>query len=190
MRPSVLLKDILPFALWYGLMILFALGIDLVLHSFGLVWVGRYLGYVGTFVVIFSFLYSLRKRKVIKTGSLKTYMSLHEYMAWSGSILILVHAGIHFNAILPWLATLLLLVNVASGLVAKFLLVRANETLKSDREQLLASGISAEEVAHRLHFETIAVSAMKKWRVIHLPIALMMAIFSLIHIVTVFMFSK
>ena len=190
MRPSVLLKDILPFALWYGLMVFFSFCIYLLLHSFVLVWVGRYLGYVGTFVVILGFLYSLRKRKVIQSGSLKTYLSLHEYMAWSGSILILVHAGIHFNAILPWLATLLLLANVASGLVAKFLLVRANETLKSDREQLLASGVSAEEVAHRLHFETIAVSTMKKWRVIHLPIALMLGVLSLIHIVTVFLFSK
>ena len=190
MRPSILLKDILPFALWYGLMVFFAICIDLLLHSFGLVWVGRHLGYVGTFVVIFSFLYSLRKRKVIKTGSLKTYLSLHEYMAWSGSILILVHAGIHFNAILPWLAVLLLLTNVASGLVGKFLLKRANETLTSNREALAASGLSAEEVTHQLHLEMVAVATMKKWRVIHLPIALLLGVLSLMHIVTVFMFSK
>lgn len=190
MKTSLLLKDVLPFVTWYGLMIFFAICIDIVLHSFGLVWVGRYLGYVGTFTILFSFLYSLRKRKVIKTGAPKTYLSLHEYMAWSGSILILVHAGIHFNAILPWLAILLLLINVGSGLVGKFLLKRANETLKTNREELLARGIATEEVAHQLHFESIAVDAMKKWRVIHLPIALLLGVFSLLHIVTVFMFSK
>jgi hypothetical protein len=31
-------------------------------------------------------------------------MRLHERMAWPGSLLILVHAGIHFNAVLAWLA--------------------------------------------------------------------------------------
>lgn len=190
MKPSLLLKDVLPFTLWYGLMIFLALSVDVVLHRFDLVFVGRYLGYVGTGLILLSFLYSLRKRKVIATGSPKTYLSMHEYMAWSGSILILVHAGIHFNALLPWLAVLLLLVNVGSGLVGKFLLKRANDDLQVSRQELLATGIPSEEVEKRLYFEAIFVSGMKKWRVVHLPIAMLLGIVSLLHIVTVFMFSK
>jgi UPF0716 family protein affecting phage T7 exclusion len=190
MRTSLLLKNILPFSIWFGLMIFLALCIDIVLHRFGFVWVGRYLGYLGTFAVLLSFLYSLRKRKVITTGSPKNFLAVHEYIAWAGSILILVHAGIHFHAILPWLAILMLLVNVASGLVGKFLLKSANLTLSANRQDLLAHGISEEEAAHELHFESIAVDTMKKWRVIHLPIALLLGVFSLLHIITIFMFSK
>ena len=190
MKSSLLLKDVLPFTLWYGLMIFLAIGADAVLHRLDMVFIGRYLGYVGTGLILFSFLYSLRKRKVIETGSPKTYLRMHEYMAWSGSILILVHAGIHFNALLPWLATLLLLVNVASGLVGKFLLKKASDDLQASRQEMLLTGMGSEEVEKHLHFEAIIVNGMKKWRVIHLPIALLLGIASLLHIVTVFMFSK
>ncbi len=190
MKPSLLLKDVLPFTLWYGLMIFLALCVDVVLHRFDLVYIGHNLGYVGTGLILFSFLYSLRKRKVIATGFPKTYLRKPEYMAWSGSILILVHAGIHFNALLPWLAVMLLLVNVASGLVGKFLLKRASDDLQASRQELLSSGIAMEEVEKRLYFEAIFVSGTKKWRVVHLPIALTLGIVSLLHIVTIFMFSK
>ena len=36
--------------------------------------------------------------------------------------MVLIHAGIHFNAILPWLATVAMGVNVISGMVGKLLL--------------------------------------------------------------------
>ena len=38
---------------------------------------------------------------------------------------VLIHAGIHFNAILPWLATVAMGVNVISGMVGKLLLDRS-----------------------------------------------------------------
>jgi hypothetical protein len=38
---------------------------------------------------------------------------------WLGSLMVLIHAGIHFNAILPWLATIAMGVNVISGMVGK-----------------------------------------------------------------------
>ena len=41
----------------------------------------------------------------------------------------LVHAGIHFNALLPWLATFVLMLVVALGLVGKFLLKDASASL-------------------------------------------------------------
>jgi hypothetical protein len=68
-----------------------------------LVWVGRYLGIPGTILIIGSLVYSLRKRKYITTGSAKSLLHLHEIGAWLGSLMVLLHAGIHFNAILPWL---------------------------------------------------------------------------------------
>ena len=60
---------------------------------------------------------------------------MHEYLAWIGSILILVHAGIHFNALLPWLAILMLLIAVATGLIGKFLLQKSNESLKLKKQK-------------------------------------------------------
>ena len=39
-------------------------------------------------------------------------------LAWLGSLLVLVHAGVHFNAILGWLAVGAMLINVGSGVGA------------------------------------------------------------------------
>ncbi|MBK8552254.1 MAG: hypothetical protein IPL53_14795 [Ignavibacteria bacterium] len=188
MKKSLLVKHILPFLQWYGLMILLAIVIDYFLHRLQLIQIGRYLGYAGTGLIIISFLYSLRKRKLIQSGSPKKLLMLHEYLAWGGSILILVHAGIHFNAILPWLAVLMLLIAVASGLIGKYLLKKANESLKEKRKELLDSGISLEEADKKLFFDSVTVDMMKKWRLVHYPITLMLGILSLLHIITILMF--
>ncbi|MBK6998370.1 MAG: hypothetical protein IPH31_27150 [Lewinellaceae bacterium] len=190
MKRSILIKDVLPFVIWYSLMILITIAIDYFLHYFRLVNVGLYLGYIGTFLIILSFVYSLRKRLYISTGSAKQYLRFHEYMAWAGSVMILVHAGIHFNAQLAWLAVVMLLINVASGLVGKFLLKTAGNSLSAARLALEEIGISKEETDKKLFFDAIMVNAMRKWREIHLPISLMFGILSLLHIITVFMFKK
>lgn len=190
MIQPLFVKYVLPFFQWYALMILLAIAIDYVLHHFQLVFIGRYLGLIGTLTICASFAYSLRKRKIIESGSPKKLLAMHEYLAWTGSIMLLVHAGIHFNAVLPWLAVLMLLIAVASGLVGKFLLKKANESLKERRLSFINSGISAEEVDKKLFFDSITVDLMKKWRVVHLPITLLLGFLTIMHIITILMFSK
>src|SRR3546814_17777695 len=51
-----------------------------------------------------SFCHSLRKRGVIKSSNPVRLLRLHEWLAWIGATLVLVHAGIHLNAVLTWLA--------------------------------------------------------------------------------------
>lgn len=190
MKQPLLIKHVLPFIIWYALMVFITISIDYLLHHFHLVSIGLYLGYLGTFLVIASFLYSLRKRKIIASGSPKRYLAAHEYMTWAGSIMILVHAGIHYNALLPWLAVLMLLVTVASGLVGKFLLKKSGESLRASRKNLEDTGMSKAEVDKSFFFDTVTVDIMRQWRTIHLPIALMLGILALLHIISIFMFVK
>ncbi len=190
MKKSILFKYAFPFIQWYSLMIFVTILIDYFLHRFQLVLNGNYLGFAGTFTILLSFLYSLKKRKILKTGSPKKLLNLHEYLSWLGSLMLLVHAGIHFNAILPWLAILMLLITVASGLVGKFLLKKSNENLKQKRQLLVAGGMDKEEADKKLFMDSITVDLMKQWRVAHLPITLLLLIFSLIHIVTIILFSS
>ncbi len=104
--------------------------------------------------------------------------------------MILVHAGIHFNAILPWLATMMLVVAVASGLVGKFLLKKSTESLKEKLQALVNTGISKEEAEKKLFLDSVTVDLMKKWRMVHLPITLLLVILVIMHIITIIMFSK
>jgi divalent metal cation (Fe/Co/Zn/Cd) transporter len=190
MKQSVFVKFVMPFIQWYALMIILTISIDYFLHRFQLVPNSSYLGIAGTLLIFVSFIYSLRKRKIIKTGSPKSLLILHEYLAWAGSVILLVHAGIHFNAILPWLAILMLLINVASGLVGKYLLKKANETMREKKQELIKLGISKEETDKKLFWDSITVDLMRKWRVVHLPISLLLVLLALFHILTIIIFSK
>jgi hypothetical protein len=189
MFKSVLTKHALPFLLWYLSFIGVAVLLDLFLHQLKLVWIGRYLGYTGTFTLAISFIYSLRKRKIINTGSPKKLLELHEYLAWSGSVLLLVHAGIHFNAILPWLATLTMAIAVAFGLIGKYVLKEAIATLNARKKEFTEKGLDKDEIDKKLFLDSIMVENMKKWRKIHLPIAFVFMCLALVHIITIFMFA-
>ena len=109
-------------------------------------------------------------------------------MAWAGSLLILVHAGIHFNAILPWLAIWAMLVNISSGLTGKFLLQRARSRLEETRAQLRAQGLSGTELEDSLYWDSLTFDAVKQWRAIHYPITLAFAVLASGHIVSIVLF--
>ena len=188
MKISLFSREVVPFFLWLALLAFAALAIDALLHWLDAVWVGRYLGIPGVLLIIGSFAYSLRKRKLITTGQPATLLRLHERMAWTGSLLILVHAGIHFNAILGWLAVWAMLINIASGLTGKFLLQRARIRLEETRKQMRAEGLSGAEVEENLYWDSLTFDAVKHWRVVHYPITLAFAVLALGHIVSIFLF--
>ena len=188
MRVSLFTREVVPFFLSLALLGLAALAIDALLHWLNAVWIGRHLGIPGVLLIIGSFGYSLRKRKFITKGNPATFLRLHERMAWAGSLLILVHAGIHFNAILPWLAIWAMLVNISSGLTGKFLLQRARSRLEETRAQLRAQGLSGTELEDSLYWDSLTFDAVKQWRAIHYPITLAFAVLASGHIVSIFLF--
>ncbi len=151
-------------------------------------WIGRYLGIPGTLLIIGSFGYSMRKRKLITSGDPQKLLRWHEFLAWFGSLLVLVHAGIHFNAILGWLAVGAMVINVGSGLTGKFLLGRSRRRLEEARARMRAQGMSTEELADRTYWDSLTFDAVKQWRVIHFPITLAFGVLALAHIIAVFLF--
>jgi len=121
-------------------------------------------------------------------GKPVTLLRWHERMAWAGSFLVLVHAGIHFNAILGWLAIWAMLINVASGLTGKFLLQRSRLRLEATRQRMRDQGLSAAELEEKLYWDSMTFDAVKQWRVVHYPITLAFSVLALAHIVGIFLF--
>jgi hypothetical protein len=187
-NPSLWRDHVLPFTLLLGLLAAAALGGDYLLHRLNLVWVGRYLGIPGTLLIIGSLYYSLRKRHWASAGDPKTLLKAHEFAAWLGSLLVLVHAGIHFNSILPWLATVAMSINVVSGLVGKFLLKTARRHVQGQRERFELRGLSLPEVEQAVFWDAVALGAMAQWRKLHIPIFIAFAVLALGHIVSIFLF--
>ena len=188
MTTSLWRQHILPFCLLLGLLAVATLAGDYLLHQLKLVWVGRYLGIPGIVLIIISLTYSLRKRKVITVGNPKSLLTFHEFTAWLGSLLVLIHAGIHFNAILPWLATVAMSVNVVSGLVGKLLLGQSRLHVQGEREDLQLRGFSMLEVEQALFWDAVTLDAMAKWRKVHIPIFIVFVILALGHIISIFLF--
>ena len=187
-KARLLSREVLPHFLAFAALVAATLGIDVALHLLGAVWVGRYLGIPGVLLIVGSFAYSLRKRKLIKLGKPVALLRLHERMAWAGSLLVLVHAGVHFNALLGWLAALAMMINVGSGLTGKFLLERSRRRLTEYRQRMRDQGLSDEEVDDRLYWDSLTFDVVKEWRVVHIPITLAFAVLALAHIIAVLLF--
>lgn len=188
MTRSLWRRHVLPFTFLLGLLAAATLAGDYFLHRMNLVWVGRYLGIPGTILIIGSLVYSLRKRKYIAAGNPKELLRLHEFSAWLGSLMVLIHAGIHFNAILPWLATVAMGVNVISGMVGKLLLSRSRQHVLGQREHFQLRGLSKPEVEQAVFWDSVTLDAMTQWRKVHIPIFIVFAILALGHIVSIFLF--
>lgn len=181
-------QHVLPFSLLVGLLAAATLAGDYLLHRLDLVWVGRYMGIPGTILIIGSLVYSLRKRKYIKTGNTKSLLTLHEIGTWLGSLMVLIHAGIHFNAILPWLATAAMGVNVISGMVGKLLLDRSRRHVQGQRDRFQLRGLSRSEAEQAVFWDAVALDAMTQWRKVHIPIFIVFATLALGHIISIFLF--
>jgi hypothetical protein len=187
MNAKLLSREVLPFYVALAVLAVAALACDALLHLFNAVWIGRYLGIPGSLLIIASFGYSLRKRKLISSGTPAALLRWHERMAWAGSLLVLVHAGIHFNAVLGWLAVWAMLINVGSGLTGKFLLQRSRKRLEEARQRMQAQGIAVSDLEERLYWDSLTFDAVKQWRSVHFPITLAFAVLAVAHIVAVFL---
>ncbi|MBF0620944.1 MAG: hypothetical protein HQL54_03375 [Magnetococcales bacterium] len=175
---------------FFALMIVTALTVDWGLHFTGHLDWGREAGYVGTGLLVVSFLYSARKRKWIQRGRPPLLLRLHETLSWIGAMLILVHGGIHFNALLPWVTMAAMMIAVASGLTGKYLFKKSRTIVSERRKTLREKGMDIETIDAHLYWDALLVGMMKKWRIVHIPITITFALLVLLHIVTVLIFWK
>jgi hypothetical protein len=184
----LLSREVLPFMGSFAALALLSLALDGLLHHFDLLWIGRWLGIPGTLLIIGSTAYSLRKRKLIQFSQPAKMLRWHEALAWIGSLLVLVHAGVHFNAILGWLAVWAMLINVGSGLTGKFLLGRSRRRMEQARQRMREQGLSDDELDERLYWDSLTFDLVKQWRVVHFPITLAFAVLAIAHIVAILLF--
>lgn len=188
METKLFSREIFPFFGAFFLLAFVALLADALLHYSNMVWIGRYLGIAGVLLILASFKYSLRKRKIIQSGNPSALLRRHEFMAWAGSLLILVHAGIHFNSILGWLAVWAMLINIASGLTGKFLLARVRKRMEQARQTMLSQGMTQAQFQEHSYWDTMTFDVVKQWRAVHFPITLAFAVLGSGHILAVFLF--
>ncbi|MBM3163117.1 MAG: hypothetical protein FJZ79_07330 [Chlorobi bacterium] len=188
MWQSVLIQRALPLTLSYLLLVAAAISLDYILHAARLAWIGRYLGVAGTAFLVFSFGYSARKKKLVRSGTLKFFLRLHCNAGWIGTLMVLVHSGIHFNAMLPWAATAFMMIVTASGHIGQYLVRKIREEVKMKKKQ---AGITenADDFPDQQHYwDSLTVSALDRWRTIHMPIVSVLLLLCMLHIFSVIFF--
>jgi hypothetical protein len=188
MSDSLLNRQVLPFVALFAGLLVGAVAVDAILHRLDLVWVGRYLGIVGTVLILLSFFYSMRKRRLISIGRPQTLLTLHESLTWLGAMMILVHAGVHVYAILPWLALAAMMVTLISGMTGKYLLARSQRFLADKQADYERRGFTGEALEKALFWDAATLDVIRQWRAVHLPITLAFGVLSLIHIVSILLF--
>lgn len=177
-----LVTTLLPAVLLFLGLLGAALLVDGVLHSMHMAWVGRWLGPVGVGLILSSFLHSLRRRKILRLGSPKGLLQVHEVLGWVGALVLLVHGGIHLNAWIPWLAILAMVVVVASGLTGKVLLGEARQQMNARRAELEALDLDGHEVERRLMSLALLTGSMQRWRSIHMPLTATFTALAVVHV--------
>lgn len=188
MERSLISKKVMPFLLSFVALIVATAVIDALLHLSGLTWIGRWLGIPGVLLILLSFLYSMRKRKKIGFGKPKTLLKLHEILTWTGALMVLVHAGIHVYAILPWLALVAMMVNIISGMTGQYLLDRSRRYVAEKKANYLERGLTAEAAEKELFWDSVTFDLMKKWRAVHFPITLVFSVLGITHILSIFLY--
>ena len=188
MWKSILVQRTLPLTISYLLLIIAAISLDYILHVAHLVWIGRYLGITGTLFLTLSFGYSARKKKVFKNCALKLFLKLHCNTGWIGTLMIIVHAGIHFNAILPWAATLLMMVVTASGHVGQYLLKKVTEEVQMSLKQLGINATVDEEMEQQHYWDSLTIKTLEQWRMVHKPMVSLLVALTVTHIFSILFF--
>lgn len=190
MWKSVLVRRALPLTASYLLLVAASIALDYLLHRFGLELAGRYLGIAGTLFFLFSFVYTARKKQIIPKGSFKRFLQLHCNAGWLATLMIMVHSGIHFNALLPWAASALMMVVTASGHVGQYLVRRFRNEVKAKKQQLGIAAPPDDAVDRQLFWDSLTVRALERWRAVHMPLVAFLVVLTLAHVVSILFFTN
>jgi hypothetical protein len=151
-------------------------------EPFGHTQAGHLVGWAGFAVTLLVFVYPYQKRRGPKTAWPKGWFWVHQVAGVIGPVLILVHAGPHFHALVPLLALLAMAVVVVSGVVGVAAHRKAVRLLREERGQLLGQGLSAEAVEDRLYELAAGEEAFRVWQIIHTPMVAVFVVLATAHV--------
>lgn len=99
---------------------------------------GYWLGVAGGVMMLFIFLYPLRKhvRFLHQLGQMKGWLVVHMALGLGGPLLILAHSTFHIGSLNAAVALYSMLIVAGSGIIGRFVYVRINRGLQGEKNQL------------------------------------------------------
>lgn len=175
----------------FGLTLLMIVGaflVELILsltsdRHFGHTQRGHVVGWIGLAVIMLVFVYSLKKRYGLKLGTPRMWLHVHIVAGILGPLLILVHSGAHFHALVPVLTMAAMAIVVLSGIVGQAIHVLALRTLSQQRRRFIEEGLARDVIDERLDELASQEELFRWWRAIHAPLTITFVVLVALHVV-------
>lgn len=163
--------------------------IEITLDKFNITGHRFFTGIFGVALLALSFGYSLRKRnKAFKSLGLAWWLRAHEWLAILGTVVIFVHTGTHFRALLPVITLIFMFTAFISGLIGRHVYENIRAELRQRREEMKKEGIGDAEIEDRLSSMAVASGALARWRHFHMPVIFTLLVMIVYHRVSALYF--
>ncbi|NOU23747.1 MAG: hypothetical protein HOO93_18510 [Methyloglobulus sp.] len=140
---------------------------------FGHTQTGHIVGWIGLAAIFSVFVYSVKKRYDRKAGWPKAWFMVHQVAGVFGPLLILVHAGSHFHALVPLLTLIVMGIVVVSGVIGVAVHRKALALLNNMRKELGSQGLSQVDIEDRLYGLVSGEETFRVWQIIHVPMVML-----------------
>ena len=165
-----------------------ALGIEFFLsatpkQSFGHTQQGHLVGWVGFGMILLACGYPLKRWLYPNQVWSKPWFQVHLVLGVVGPLLIFVHSGAHWHALVPVLALMMMTLVVLSGIAGQALHYLAFQALYERRHQLPQQGLSEDMIEAQLYDLAREEKVLRWWRCIHVPLTWTFFSLTLMHIV-------
>ena len=171
-----------------------ALGVEALLSTgaaspFGHTQHGHVIGWLGLVVTLLVFVYPVRKRFSPPRRWPRGWFRVHMVAGILGPLLIFLHSGAHYHALVPIAAMAAMVIVVLSGIVGQAVHASVVRALNDDRRRLQQQGLSDGDVEALLHGRASQEEAFRLWQVIHAPMTLMFLALTAMHVAGALFFA-
>jgi hypothetical protein len=150
---------------------------------------GHAIGWAGIAVILVVFVYPLRKRTSPARRWSRGWFRVHMAAGVLGPLLIFLHSGAHYHALVPILAMLSMVVVVLSGIIGQAVHAFSLRALNDQRRQLQHEGVSDSDIDAQLHVMASQEEAFRMWQAIHAPMTLMFLVLTVLHVAGAMFFA-
>ena len=149
---------------------------------FGHTQTGHVVGWIGLVFIGTTFVYSVIKRFGRKAGWPKAWFMVHQVAGILGPLLILVHAGAHFHALVPVLTLIVMGIVVVSGVIGVAVHRKALVLLNNTKNELVSQGLSQADIEDRLYGLVSGEETFRVWQIIHVPMVMLFLALVVLHV--------
>ncbi|HJR76910.1 MAG TPA: hypothetical protein VJ805_08045 [Nitrospiraceae bacterium] len=143
---------------------------------------GRAVGWTGLGVTLLVFVYPYRKKTAPERRWPRGWFRVHMTAGVIGPLLIFLHSGAHYHALVPVLAMLAMVSVVLSGIIGQAVHAYVVRTLHEEHHRLRQKGLSDDDIDLQLHAMASREETFRLWQAIHAPMTVAFLLLSALHV--------